>query len=331
MQDETQQHIPGQEKTGVEAQAGTGADEGTADGAAQAGQEKKARKETLPRPALNLLSVDKMAEGRPLSSYDLMKVVAFGLILIDLIAVYVLGGVGTASGGLPGEGIGQSAGAWLHCFGLMGVPVLCFLIGYDGNRNMSIGWLVAGIVVSGLGKVFHLPVFPLDMIVTLVACSALTLTFAEFLERNRMYFWYIILLVLFLGPVSSFFIAYGTSALLFSLWGFAQRNTRVMENVFKPGIAQNLMIVAFIGHGVVNMWAYGFSVLQLVVFLVFSGLVMAYLRSFKALYSARLTQNNFAGVVQFVSLHVLYLYVILSLALKTLNAGFSAIGSLLRG
>ncbi len=283
--------------------------------AEQDGEKPKAQEA---EPHINLLSQQKNAAGLRLSSYDLAKFIAFALILLNTIGEFVLGG---------GSGDG---GVWLRTVGVMGVPILCFLIGYSGSRDMSLGWVLAGIVVSALNVIFHLPVFPADMIMTLVLCSVLVLPFALLLERYVFYFWYIMLLVLFMAPVSSLLFAYGTSGLLFAFVGFAIRNRTAMDETFRYGISDVLLVVTYLCFVVVHIWQFGFSVLQITVFAVFSALVMLGLRQFKAEYSDSLTMSPFAGLIQFVSLNLLYLYILQLLVFKTLNAGFSAIGALFK-
>jgi peptidoglycan/LPS O-acetylase OafA/YrhL len=200
----------------------------------------------------------------PVSTTDVLKAIALGLILIDHIGHYL-------------------ADDWpmLRVIGRLGVPVFFFLIGFATSRDIPWRWLAIGVVLTGVDILWlgGLDGVQLNILFNFAAIRlALPLIERHALEPP----WRLPLLMLGLVavmPLINPVLEYGTEGWLFAIFGLLvrrERDGRMAAPIWPVPVAG---LLAFGVYAVVESIDYSFSTLHSLLLLIgLAGLAYPLLR-----------------------------------------------------
>lgn len=143
--------------------------------------------------------------GQQANMVDVLKCAAVVMMLVDHIGMYLF-----------------PDALWLRALGRFSFPIFLFLIGYSGQFRFSRALLLAAIALLLLDAVLHYPIFPLDILFTILfARMVMGLPFVQARIEGRLFELFLILAVLFF-PLYPF-IDYSTTGVMFAVMGAAAR------------------------------------------------------------------------------------------------------------
>lgn len=145
-----------------------------------------------------------------ITSYDVLKIVAVALMIIDHIGFYFF----------PDE-------MWWRVIGRLCVPIWCFLIGYARSRELSLG-LWAGVFILVIANIISGgPIFPVTILLTFLIIRAVIDHAAQWgLKSKESIIIMAFALTLIYWP-SMMVVEYGSAALVLALGGYAIRERHV--------------------------------------------------------------------------------------------------------
>lgn len=234
-----------------------------------------------------------------LTTADWLKTLAVVLMIIDHVGFYLFPDI-----------------EWFRVIGRAGMPVWFFLVGYARRQDMPTRWLYAGIILLAANLLVGLPPFALCALFTLALCRLIVAPLWAFVADRPVYMWWVVLLLVFLGPITDHAVEYGSFGLLFAMVGYAKRRDDEMVEAFGYNPAERIFVAVMLAF-IVYQWAkFGFSL--------FGGMVMVagflgmslVLQGFKNKTLAGTAQNAQAPLVRFAGRYTLEIYVIHLLVLK---------------
>jgi hypothetical protein len=148
---------------------------------------------------------------KELTSYDFLKAFAILMLILDHIGYYFF----------PDQIEWRLAGR-------VGIPAWMFLIGYAHARDIRF-ILLGGSVLLLSNLALGLTVFPLDILFT-IAIIRLSLDFIGFcIQKNTIYLFVILILSSIVIDPTYHYFEYGTSALLYAIFGYVIRHQDRLE------------------------------------------------------------------------------------------------------
>ncbi len=141
------------------------------------------------------------------TSYDVLKTVALLIMIIDHMGHYFF-----------------PENEWLRLIGRMCVPMWFFLIGYAQSRDLStVLWVGGGILVV-MSFIVGLPVFPLNILFTIICVRLLLDVFIQRMLQSRFDgFMGALSLVVLLLP-TMYLVEYGTLGIVLAFLGYIARH-----------------------------------------------------------------------------------------------------------
>lgn len=236
---------------------------------------------------------------RDLTTADWLKAFAVILMLCDHIGYYLFSDI-----------------EWFRVIGRPGMPVWFFLVGYARRQDLPMRWIVAGIVLVVANILVGMDPIPLNALFTLAACRLIVGPLWRFLENNPIYFWWIIFLLLFLGPVSGLLSEYGTFGILFAAIGYAMRRREEVAAMFSRDPAMPLFVLVGAVFIVFQIMHFAFTPLAAMVMAAGMAGVLFCLWGFENRTLPGTADNPQAPLVRFMGRYTLEIYVIHLLILK---------------
>lgn len=240
------------------------------------------------------MQAGQMRRSAIITSYDLLKALAVVLMLVDHVGYYFY----------PDE-------LWLRVIGRFCVPVWLFLVGYARTRELDPRFLIGGLMLVATGFVAGMPVFPLNILFTILALRLVMDFVAERMvtRDGGRHLWPLAVLAALITLPTMLFVEYGTLAILLMLCGWMVRNRDSMadDNRIRPFFVFTVMAFA-----VTQSLQFGFSGPQFAALAVGTLAVFAVLSLFRPVEYPRLTRvlGPGAGVVRLLGRRTLEIYVL---------------------
>ena len=185
---------------------------------------------------------------KEITSYDLLKALAIVLMLIDHMGYYFF-----------------TDDLWWRVVGRMCVPIWFFLIGYANSRNMEAKLWIGAIILVLVNIPTGNPIFPLNILATMLAIRLVLNPYMERALRNDNAFWAMAVILFALSLPTNFITEYGTMGLVLAMYGYLYRHRENLKLAGKTALFQTYMIVAPVGFLVTQHIGFGFSETQLTV------------------------------------------------------------------
>ena len=180
---------------------------------------------------------------KEITSYDLVKMFAVIIMIIDHVGVYFF----------PEE-------LWLRVVGRMCVPVWCFLIGYARSRDVSSRLWGGALILMGVDVIVGYPIFPANILFTFLWVRLILDYVAKWLEGYDLKRVVAVVGMLVLFVPTAFLSDYGTSALALALYGYFVR--RYQDGACSQSFMRWSMVLAFIFFFFSQQIFFGFDPLQ---------------------------------------------------------------------
>lgn len=235
---------------------------------------------------------------RDLTSIDLLKCVAITLMIVDHLGLYLFDL------------------SWLRVLGRLSVPVWFFLIGYAGARPVPLRWYAAGGVLTLATLATGHDIWPLCVLFTMALIRYSIEPFFRFALANPVYFWWLVMVLAFVGYSSDMVVEYGTIGFLLAGAGYAARRRADFNEALGSYGADSLIAVVLAVFGVFSWVKFGFSPLQGMVLA--AGLIGSYLvfLSFTPQTLPGSADRPYAPLVRLAGRYSLEIYVVHLLILK---------------
>lgn len=186
---------------------------------------------------------------RDLTSYDLLKTFAVLMMIIDHVGCFLF----------PDED-------WLRVLGRLCVPVWFFLIGYANTREIPTKFVVGAFLVVCAGFISGLPVFPVNVLFTLMLCRLLVDRVMSFSLKSKVRLWSVFAVLVLLIFPSYLMTDYGTHGLILAMFGYLVRWSGQDEQ--RKKLVFQYMIASIMVFGVFQQLAHGFDTTQFAVMVV---------------------------------------------------------------
>lgn len=240
--------------------------------------------------------LDKTHKYGSANSYDAVKCIALITMVIDHLGEYLF-----------------PEAMWLRVAGRAAMPLFFFLIGYNGSYGVSRQLLLAALVVLLLNFLFRYPIFPLDILFSII----ITRLALGVLHKRAMLFSQlggVLLAGLVFLPLTIVLVDYGTFGLLIAVGGYLVRFHSQWQwtAAMLGGILSAHMTVQW---GLMDVDKMYVSVLAAITIALFFGLRHFTLHDL----TGRLPQAMRLPV-QFISRNMLWLYVVHLAVLMTLGS-----------
>ena len=205
---------------------------------------------------------------------------------------------------------------WFRVLGRMCVPIWFFLLGFSNSREVPTRWLAAGLIMFASSIIVGLPPVPLSVLFTMALIRLVMVPFWGFLQRHAFYFWWIALLLLFVGYATDMLVEYGTLGLLLAMTGYAKRHEGEVESWLGAHMQSLFMVMVLVGFGVIESLKFGFS--GLAVMVLAGGFIAVYfvLQTFEVKTYPGTADDASAPLIRFCGRYTLEIYVIHLLILK---------------
>lgn len=236
---------------------------------------------------------------RDLTTADWLKAMAVVLMVIDHVGYYLF-----------------PESLWFRVIGRPGMPVWFFLVGYARVQDLPPRWLYAGLILLFANLIVLMPPFPLSALFTLALCRLLVVPFWRWAERHAIYFWWAVLLLLFVGPVTDKLVEYGTFGFLIATVGYAIRNRDRISGAFTRDPTQPLFTLVIVVFCIYEVMQFMFDPLQSAVMT--AGMLGTYfvLLSYENKSLPGTVNHPHAALLRFMGRYTLEIYVIHLLILK---------------
>lgn len=182
---------------------------------------------------------------RDLTTADWIKTLAVVLMVVDHIGYYLFPDF-----------------HWFRVIGRPGMPIWFFLVGFARKQDLPNRWLIAGVILVAASIAVGQYPLPLNALFSLALCRLVIVPLWDFMARNPIYMWWIVLLLLVLGPPTDMVIEYGTFGLLFAMAGYAARNREVFGQVFANDPMRPLFIGTLVVFILYQWGTFGFSTFE---------------------------------------------------------------------
>lgn len=238
-----------------------------------------------------------------LTTYDLVKAIAVILMIIDHVGFYLFPEI-----------------EWFRAIGRAGMPVWFFLVGYARAQDLPPRWLIAGIILLIANMFVGLSPLPLSALFTLALCRLLAKPFWDFVADRQVYFWWIVMLLLFFGPVTDMVFEYGTFGFLIAFSAYALRRRAEIDAKFESNPVRLMFGIVIGVFTLYEIMKFGFS--PLAAMCTAAGLFGAYLVlvDFQPKVYAGSASQPQAPLMRFMGRYTLEIYVIHLLILKAVWA-----------
>lgn len=165
-----------------------------------------------------------MADTQSFNSYDLLKLIALGLMTVDHGGHFLH---------LPYED-------WWRVAGRAAAPIFCFLAGYNGSYRFRSELLIAAAAVTVADELLVDALLPLNILWSILfARMAL-----QRLEKRPRSPGIVVLVCVLLMPLSMLLLDYGMLALLWALWGREVRRGN-QNDAYLYGVAASAGSIAY--------------------------------------------------------------------------------------
>jgi hypothetical protein len=246
--------------------------------------------------------------GKPLpaalTSYDFLKAYAVILMIVDHVGYYFY----------P-----EAEYQWLRVIGRLCVPVWFFLIGYANSRDLGPKLWIGTAVLAAANVITGIAVLPLCILATMLFIRLVIDTVMVRALRDYEILAGIALIAVFATIPAGYLWEYGTSGLLFAMFGWFMRHKDQVNYKLK-GVVEIFVLAFCVGaFGFLQALLFGFDNLQSGV--LFAGLaaVCLMLYFFKSETYPRLTRvvpAPFVWIIQLLGRRTLEIYVLHLVAFK---------------
>lgn len=115
--------------------------------------------------------------------------------------------------------------SWFRVVGrLGGAPIWFFLIGYAQSRDIPNKWMIGALILAVMDFALFSQVFPMNVLVTLMALRLFIDPLMNVMMRSRYLFWLISILLAFFYMATNGIVEYGTLGLLCGVYGYITRH-----------------------------------------------------------------------------------------------------------
>lgn len=223
--------------------------------------------------------------GEVPTSHDLWKLAALTLMVIDHIGAFIY----------PDNDL-------LRAIGRICVPIWLFLVGYARpSRRDYTALLVCALLLVAADALFHHPIFPLNILFTIILCRLFIEKISTLEFQKWQSFFYIIGLGIFFPTVM--LVEYGTVGMCFSLFGYLVKT--------QPGSVDTKLTALLVPlpYFIVEYFGRDYTVAEAVIMGAGIGLVCAALYRFRLIFYKNFP-IFFATPVMFIARNSLYFYTI---------------------
>lgn len=177
---------------------------------------------------------------RNITSHDLLKTLAVITMIIDHVGYYFYPDI-----------------EWFRVVGRLSFPIWAFLIGYANSRDIPARWWIgAGILVIS-GFMIGQPIFPLNVIPTLIACRLIIEGVMSYATKGTEYLLHMMTLMILLSLPTSMISEYGTLGVLFAMQGYAIRHKQEIDWGMIP--MSCLIIGTWVSYAIIEYFIFDFS------------------------------------------------------------------------
>lgn len=246
-----------------------------------------------------------------LTTYDLVKTLAIVLMILDHIGYFF-----------------YPDNHWFRVVGRACVPMWLFLVGYAQTRDVSRRlWLWGGAVVVA-NFVFGGPLFPLNIIFSILFIRLMLDKIAGVAFRNWEFLTYTVIALCVLYIPTMILFEYGTAGLMLAMCGYAIRNMTMLPISI---VTQRVFIIFAVGFYALasDLLFRKFTVMesQAMYFLVgLSALMMYFFKPLELIWATRKLPGIIVGMLQFTGRYTLEIYVIHLIAFKAVAAYYGLAG-----
>ncbi len=246
--------------------------------------------------------------GKPLpkelTSYDFVKAYAVILMIIDHMGYYFY----------PDPEF-----FWLRVIGRLCVPVWFFLIGYSRSRDLGgrLWWGTLILVIANIITGQFL--LPLSILATMLFLRIVIDPVMERALRNYEVLLGIGLIAFFLTLPAGYLWEYGTSGLLFAMFGWFMRNRERVNYSVKGVVELFVLVFCVAGFGMLQIFLFQFDRLQSIALITGLAIVCAGLYFFRPAIYPRLTgsmPSPLVWLIQILGRRTLEIYVLHLVAFK---------------
>lgn len=229
---------------------------------------------------------------REISSYDLIKSFAVVFMIVDHIGYYFF-----------------PENPWWRSVGRIEVPVWFFLIGYASGRFIPVKMWVGAVALVLANCVVGLYIFPMNVLVTMVAIRLLIDPLMTAILKDRRRIWPVSAILVCLALPTYVLFEYGFLGLIIAISGYLVRRR---EKIADEKLVINYMIFASVVFVIIQQLTFGFSPNQFLFMAVGTSLVCMCLFHFSSQTYPRLTQASpgiLTAALQFMGRHTLEIYI----------------------
>jgi hypothetical protein len=197
------------------------------------------------------------AQSEALNTHHLIKVLALVIMTVDHLGAFIW----------PDY-------LWLRAIGRITVPVWFFLVGHARHHRTSFDLVIWAVVLVVLSPLLGMPLFPLNVLVTMILCQALLRQVERHQLFERQPVVLILAIILFLLP-TYLLSEYGALGYLYALIGYA-----IQKGYRKRMSTKILTIIALVAFLGAQVPIFPFSPAQWIFVVVGTTLVTLYLYYF---------------------------------------------------
>lgn len=235
---------------------------------------------------------------KELTSYDLVKTFAVILMLVDHATYYFF----------P-----EPEFVWFRVLGRMCVPAWFFLIGYARSRDLGVGMWAGTALLVVANIITGQFILPMSILATIIFMRVVIDPVMERALRDYEILLGIALVAFFLALPAGFLWEYGTSGLLFAMFGWFMRNPDRVSYRMKWVVEGFVLLFCVVGFGFLQMFLFHFDRSQSIALFAGLAIVCAGLYFFRPLTFPSLTSSLPGPVVwllQLMGRRTLEIYVI---------------------
>lgn len=234
--------------------------------------------------------------GPELNTHDVIKCIAILAMVIDHIGYFFF----------PDQ-------AWWRVAGRVAAPIFFFLIGFSPSKRLHKELLLFGFLMVGADIAMSQPIFPLNILFSILFCQLFVQLF-EKTDPEYLGYFFLLIMALTLHIPGTFVIEYGAHGLMFAIAGYYYRHhpERMLTAL--------ALIIAVFTYLIGMAAGFNFNKAQNFIMLIEMVALAAVLKSFRhETVSVPGNLSLFAKAAMFIGRNSLYFYVGHYLLFETIN------------